>query len=192
MIYEKGIWAAAEISGIISLICFCYKKDDKGNVIANSFYWGQSASWSVFSNKDKILKVYGKIPSEKQDKLELEYIKEFHPITISKPKVSSGWIAPNGNFYSCRSQEHDSLAKHLSAIWYDDINSPVDRLEKEGWIRLFDDGMIICWDGFKDPAIATSDEQQETIWKLSSIGNKAWNNRVSYYLRQETLDKHNM
>jgi hypothetical protein len=180
MKHEKGIWAVVEISGIISLVCFC----DKG-IKDDSFFWGQSLSWSVLNKKDKILKEYGKISRDALDKLELEYIKEFHPINVSEPKQSAGWLAPNGNFYACHSSGHDSLAKHLSAIWYDDIDNPVDRLEKEGWMRIYDDGMVICWDGFRDPFLKSTVEQKETMKKLSKVGDAKWNRKMRQYYMDE-------
>lgn len=180
MKHKLGIWAAVKISGIISLVCFCNKRKD-----LDSFYWGQSPSWSVLNEKDEILKEYGIIPEKDWDKLEIEYIKEFHPIIVSEPKQSAGWLAPNGNFYSCYSSGHDPLAKHLCAIWYNTIEDCVNKLEKEKWMRIYEDGMVICWDGFKEVFLESTSEQKETLENLSKVGDNKWNRKMREYYADE-------
>jgi len=79
-----------------------------------------------------------------------------HPFGQDVPRCP-GWIAPNGDFYPCRSWEHNGLAEHISlALW----GKGITRLEKLGWIAVRSDVL-----GLPE---SITERQRTTLWAVWS------------------------
>lgn len=114
----------------------------------NTIYWGGGPShMSVHGDWDdtvKIVKDYGEIDNMEYDAIDNLYDQfdlDFPP--IAETKVSAGWLAPNGKFYPCHFQEHLSEAQHLAFVLYQERGDGEQRLEKEGWAKIFGEGICI-------------------------------------------------
>lgn len=77
------------------------------------------------------------IESEKEIPLPLEklYFKNSEDFQL-------GWIAPNGDTYSCDYASHSKLAAMLSAKFFPNAPFPDQALGRAGWIKVID-----SWDG---------------------------------------------
>lgn len=56
---------------------------------------------------------------------------------LNDPTQKSGWIAPDGIFYGCESQDHIVCAQLV-------LRKDIDVLEKEGYVHLYIDGTYSC------------------------------------------------
>ena len=139
------------------------------------FYWAGGPSYSrdtfdilkEYDEKD-YLDGYGELD---YSKLSAQFCRDF-PIPEDLPRRSAGWVAPDGKFFACHSQEHDSTAFHLDKQYYpedDHAESSVDSLEKRGWIRFFYDGFIMLGGmaQLRGEGVFITNEQIDTLTKLA-------------------------
>ena len=90
----------------------------------------------------------------------------------NKPTWSCGWIAPNGEFYSCENYHHgrlaEKLAKKLNKNFIGFTISAEHALEKNGWLKLYSDGLIHTPSKFIIDNYIPTQPQIDTIFDLSN------------------------
>lgn len=168
---DKDDWAVIKGENFsYALVCFKNKKD---------YYWGQSRSWNSLYEGQKVVEFIGKVPNKEWDRLEIEFIKKYFPLKPSEPKESAGWLSPDGKFYPCKYHEHRGLAKSLSAHYYNDIDNGERKLETEGWIKVYADGLLgYDFIGHRDLSQIVTKQQKEFLFQLSIVGSEKWNKRI--------------
>jgi hypothetical protein len=133
----KQHWVIIHFQGRDSLVTIDERNPDK-------FYWFGGPSWCTFIDDSYIVKDYGYLwdvkDDQKLDELFLKFYKNYN-IPIEEIKQSAGWISPSGKFYPCQYFEHDAYAKRLAAIYYNSMGGTKE-LERQGWIRLYENGNI--------------------------------------------------
>lgn len=96
-----------------------------------------------------IVKEYGMIDMDDDgawEKLEVQFAHDYPP-EIGRPFAATetgdpawtGWIAPDGTFYPCRSWSHDSTAWTIFLYVYNKWprSTSTRELEERGWIRVY-------------------------------------------------------
>lgn len=58
------------------------------------------------------------------------------------PGQTGGWLAPDGNFYACRDNQHEREANRLAEAIYGCLDGSI-YLDKRRWIRVKEDGLLI-------------------------------------------------
>lgn len=169
---EKDVWVVISGGSDFEYSLICFRNEEE-------FYWGQSNSRCIMLDHYSIVEVLGKFPSKEWDKLEINYIKKYYPLKSNKPTYSAGWISPKGKFYPCAYGHHRGLSKKISANIYDTIEDTERVLEKNGWIKIYKNG-VIGWDDLeKDLIDVLTDKQKEVLFDLSMIeGDKEWSDRL--------------
>lgn len=125
-------------------------------------YWGGTFS-HYYIEDPEIVKDYGYISSDdykKLEEIELDYYFNFNVPKKATPFQSAGWISPQGDFYPCEYYQHDSVGKHLAIIHYKSFDA-LSELEKNGWIRVFDTGIMDI-----DYKNGVTQKQLDTIFDL--------------------------
>ena len=112
----------------------------------DAVYWRGGPSYMTVHDWDKvqIIKDYGEIDDMDRGNIENLYDQfdlDFPP--IAETKVSAGWLAPNGKFYPCQYMEHLSEARHLAFVHYKERGNGEQRIEKEGWAKIYSDGTCL-------------------------------------------------
>jgi hypothetical protein len=128
---------------------------------ANSFYWTFGPSYCNLPYK--ILRHYK--DDESTEDILMHFYKTYNVPKSDKSKQSAGWLSPDGAFFPCHSWEHDDLADHLSAIYYDSIEG-TRALEDKKWIRVHYDGTT--------SSFAKTQDQLNTVADLQTVGNDKW------------------
>ena len=113
-----------------------------------------------------IVRDYGYIEDTNEElaRIDLEHVNNFPPV----PGITflTGWILPDGTFYSCHSQEHDAMARLVYKHLYQKIPggykeySLIGHIEALGWLRVAETVVQ-----YKDVALITK-AQVETIFDL--------------------------
>lgn len=144
-------------------------------VDTEKYFWFGGPTWAYGGYE-----VVEYVKETNWEKIELWYLKKYHPVTPSSEiKQSAFWMSPEGLLYYCKYHEHDGLARCISACVYNNLEG-VLYLEENNWLRCHDSGLLIYgW----EPA-TLNDAQAETVSKLIQVGNDEWKEHLSYYLRQ--------
>ena len=114
---------------------------------SDAVYWSGGPSYMPVHDWDEeiqIVKDYGEIDSMERgayEHLHDQFELDFPP--VAETKVSAGWLAPNGRFYPCHYMEHLSEAYHLAFVHYQERGDGEQRIEKEGWAKIFSDGICL-------------------------------------------------
>lgn len=103
------------------------------------------------------------------DAVEAAFYREFYPIAPSEPSASSGWLAPTGEFYACRREQHEFLATILCAHVYGTPEG-LYRLVRAHWIKL--DELIGVVDLHRQRRVTQA--QIDTIGRLAEAGPDDW------------------
>ena len=153
---KKEHWVVIKFQGVDSLVTL-----DENN---NDFRWFGGMSWCSMLPTTTIEKDYEWFVEgdPKIDEIELDYYRNFNAPKVSIEQ-SGGWLSPDGKFYVCGFYEHDSSAKHLSAIYYNSILG-TKLLEENGWIKVGDNGFV-----FFDYARQLTKKQIDTLVKISLL-----------------------
>ena len=155
-------------------------------------YWngGQAYTIGMEGKHYKTLKVYRvtdfmQAPGEHEDILDMRvqaedtieklFLKEFHQPQAEVAKQSAAWIAPDGMFYPCRYNEHDSLATRLS-VWFYDVLSGTALLEEKRWIRLETSGAINYLGKYKN---RLTQAQMNTLSDLLLVSSAAFAHSIN-------------
>lgn len=175
---KKDLWAVIDFSGDGRRNLVCFRNSD------GDFYWGQRNTRATLSSKTEIVEVLGYFPEEEWDELEISFIKKYWTLEKGEIRQSAGWLSPSGDWYTCKPWGHDFLALVIAVHLYDSLDVPVKRLEHEGWFRIYADGLIACggWDWNIEVSDIITLKQQETISKLSTVGDKDWNRKMKQWL----------
>lgn len=122
----------------------------------------------------KILKVYRQ---RSADKALLAFYAD-HPPEKSNPCFSAGWLAPNGDFYTCDSWGHDGLAIKITAVLYKSLRGST-MLLRSGWCRIYLNGTV----GYEDSELTQA--QLDVLFDLSELpeGTAEWKRWISLKLR---------
>jgi hypothetical protein len=119
-------------NNIISLVGVSVKYPDR-------LYWFGGSSYTIITPEIEVLHSYhieDFINTEDpEDAIEISFWKYWN-VPVSGNLSGTGWLAPDGTFYGCEYTEHDSLAKQIVAVFYEELTGYVERLENEGWVRL--------------------------------------------------------
>lgn len=112
----------------------------------NNVYWSGGPSYMPVHDWEnvQIVKDYGEIDDMDEDKID----DLFDQFTLDFPpeaelKLSGGWLAPDGKLYPCRFMEHLNHAQELAFVHYQERGDGAQRLEKEGWAKLYSDGVCL-------------------------------------------------
>lgn len=112
-------------------------------------------------------------PSEDDEILEVDSWDDIIKLTIRDDSKTTGWIAPDGTFYGCNSQEHDDMARYF-------FGSSERSLENKGYIKVFENPRLLrvenpnlpryeYW-GRREP----TDKQWETLVEKGLVENNGY------------------
>jgi hypothetical protein len=176
---KKGVWAVIYYKSFRQYCLICFRDDGK------TFNWGQTRSWCVWSEKEfSLVDVIGEVPSAVWDKLEMEFDKKYsYPIHTKKCEQSSGWLSPDGKFYSCSYHEHRRLAYLIATFLYEELpSSPSDFLEQKGWLSVTMSGNVYgLLTRQSDEGITV--EQKTILARMSKRGDETWEERINAFIK---------
>ena len=121
-----------------------------GHHVHAKFYHWHGPTWMPWPDDAEIVKDYGTIDLDDNEALkdvEVQYARDFP--WENGIQAGGGWLAPDGTFYPCRSWEHNSAISFLKLQVYGHEFPPgdgygtIDRMEKLGWLKLYDDLVIV-------------------------------------------------
>jgi len=99
-------------------------------------------------------------------------------INIWETETDSGWIAPNGKFYECGTEQHTSLADWLLE---DKFENNEHELEERGWVKLSSSEIRFKGSRYGDRKGVFTKRQKRTIINYFKENNKRINIFQSYY-----------
>jgi hypothetical protein len=144
----------------------------------------------------EVLKTYP--ASNRGEDEEQTYVQFWREFWIPKPTVQmgTGWMGPDGLFFTAPYNSHATLEKHLYALYYNLYADQNEILLTKGWLKIFDTGYLNFHQLFHgDGTLYITAEQKRGLEML--IENSDDHNvkeRLGYYLRDcqivaNTLDK---
>lgn len=122
------------IRGVEKIRKFCLLQDKYNN---NRKYWKESegnkwinvaGGWMPKSKEDKIIETVEAESFEGLDWTKTSFI---------NPDSDSGWLDRYGKWYGCSTMEHDFIAYYI-------LKKSIEELEKEGYVRVYDEKNWIC------------------------------------------------
>jgi hypothetical protein len=134
---------------------------------ADFMHW-HGPSYMPWPKDAEVLADYGLVDSgddEALDAVEVRFARDYPWPCELKP--GGGWLAPDGKFYPCSWREHIAAADLIALAVYGTAypgqtgHGTVDRLERLGWLKLYDD--LVDWR--RDHADLTQ-AQIETLGEL--------------------------
>ncbi len=142
----------------------------------------------------QIVKDYGEIDDMDYhaiDDLYSQFTLDFPP--EAELKLSGGWLAPNGKFYPCAWMDHLNEAQNLAFVHYKEKGDGSQRLEKEGWAKIFNDGICILLgtlrfdDDLNDlyPNMKYTQAQLDTLGDLFVLATKEEAEAYAEHIRKE-------
>jgi hypothetical protein len=154
------------------------------------FYWScyemRPATWCGLGAGDEIVHEYPWVDPYDDDGLEAMELdctrRFFHrsPAVIAHlDDKQAGWLAPDGRFFTCAYNGHDSLASILLAHEYGQVGNCVERLHEHGWLRIHVSGFTMRHPIYNQPF---TQAQIDTMSDLSMAP------RLSESYRQEMHD----
>jgi len=132
-------------------------------------------TWTLLPQKHTIHKSYGfffRKPDDfaqmdrdydKLDEIYKAHACQYWKIEPSPIIDSSGWIAPNGDFYACGHSEHAGVAAMLAITQFDTLRDGEKTLDDAGFIKVSSNFAIIASRGKQ------TEKQKETCLELSLV-----------------------
>lgn len=75
-----------------------------------------------------------------------------------------GWLAPDGKFYGCNFEHHESLASHLLKFFFNEVSYRADTLREKGWVYIGKHGIYTA------DKTALTKKQKEVLTDLYLAG----------------------
>lgn len=155
----------------------------------DTVYWGSGPSHMFVHDWDEevqIIKDYGEVDSQdydKEDEIYNQFRLDFPP--EAELKLRGGWLAPDGKFYPCRYMEHLNHADDLAFVHYKEEGDGEQRIEKEGWAKIYGDGVCLLPSSYKgDKGGEYTQAQLDTLSDLMILAIKDEDETYAEHIRK--------
>jgi hypothetical protein len=135
-----------------------------------------AGGWMNWPDRCIVKKRY-QVRKDDFDKVWLRFYLDF-PLKPNTPKVSEGWLSPDGDFFACGHMEHDALAEHLSAQYYNSLDD-TKFLGSKGWGRVWTSGLI----GFEDHD--PTQKQLDAMFDLAMVEGAKWKDELLENIKRD-------
>lgn len=137
----------------------------------DTWYHWHGPSRMGWPRRVEIVADYGMVDSADDnalDALEIRFAQEFP--WLSGLVAGGGWLSPHGVFYPCKGWEHNTSAFMIALAVYGTASpgvegyGTVDRLERLGWRKLYDEFLVV------DNYCPLTQAQVDTLGELLMFG----------------------